>query len=423
MFIRAYNHNEMSSLSGDFHGLWQYLHLHPLFAAGIILLAGYYLGRLAGFVKLPEITGYIFAGLVIGKSFLHIIPHEVEASLGIFTQIALGLIALTIGGEFSLSKLKRLGKNVSIITMVQILLTFAAVAFALPFLGLPLPVALLAGAIASATAPAATVHIVQSLKAHGKFVDILYGVVALDDAGCVILFSVVFSFAGTMMGLEGGGHGVSGAVLHILLEIGIGSLAGFFIHRATCRRDSGNEILIVTLGFFFTCTVLVLGMGMSPLLTNMAAGAVLINLSPRNHRIFNVIMPLTPPLYAMFFVLAGMELDPVRFLDPRLLVLGLAFVLFRAMGKYGGVYAGCAMVGEEAGIRKYLGFCMLPQAGVAIGLMDIVSGMAAGPHAPPGIVEGIAALNGIVLMSVFINEIFGPPVSRFALIRGNRMEE
>ena len=281
----------MNGLFSEFHHLWEYLHIHPLFAAGVILIAGYYLGRLAGFIKLPEITGYIFAGLLIGKSFLHVVPHEVEKSLGIFTHIALGLIALTIGGEFSFSKLKRLGRDVSVITLLQILASFTAVSLGLTLLRLPLPVALLAGAIASATAPAATVHIVQTLKAHGKFVDMLYGVVALDDAGCVILFSVVFSFAGSMMGVSGGGHGVLSSIGHILLEIGIGALGGYMIHRATCRRNSENETLIVTLGFFFTYTVFVMGLGMSPLLTNMAAGTVLINLSPRNHRIFNIIMP------------------------------------------------------------------------------------------------------------------------------------
>jgi Kef-type K+ transport system membrane component KefB len=212
-----YNGHTMNELSYEIHHLWEYLHLHPLFAAGIILIAGYYLGRLAGFVKLPEITGYIVAGLIIGKSFLNVVPHEAEESLGVFTQIALGLIALTIGGEFSLSKLKRLGKDVAVITLVQILATFGAVSLILTLLKLPLPVALLAGAIASATAPAATVHIVQTLKAHGTFVDMLYGVVALDDAGCVILFSIIFSFAGTMLGVTPDGHGgVMTSVFHIM---------------------------------------------------------------------------------------------------------------------------------------------------------------------------------------------------------------
>lgn len=413
----------MNSLVHEIQHLWEYLHLHPLFAAGIILIAGYYLGRLAGLIKLPEITGYIFAGLLIGKSFLHIVPHEVEESLGVFTQIALGLIALTIGGEFSFGKLKRLGRDVAVVTLVQLVATFGAVTIVLYLLKLPLPIALLAGAIASATAPAATVHIVQTLKAHGTFVDMLYGVVALDDAGCVILFSVIFSLAGPMMGVSGADHGVLSAFGHLGLEIGIGILGGFFIHWATHRLRSKNETQIITLGFFFAYTVLVLGLGMSPLLTNMAAGTVLINLSPKNHRIFEALRPITPPLYAMFFVLAGMELDPTQFLDPKILLLGGAYIIFRAIGKYGGVYGGCRMVNTENRVKKYLGFCMLPQAGVAIGLMDIVSGIHLGPDAPAAIPGAIVALNSIILMSVFVNEILGPPISKYALIRGNNMEE
>lgn len=254
----------MNAVTSELHHLWEYLHIHPLFAAGIILVAGYYLGRLAGLIKLPEITGYIFAGLLVGKSFLHIVPHEVEASLGIFTHIALGLIALTIGGEFSFSKLKRLGRDVTIITVVQIAATFTAVALSLYLFRLPLPVALLAGAIASATAPAATVHIVQTLKAHGTFVDMLYGVVALDDAGCVILFSVIFSLSGSMLGISGADHGALSAIGHIFLELGIGAVGGYLIHRSTCKVRSENETQIITLGFFFVYTVLVMGLGMSP---------------------------------------------------------------------------------------------------------------------------------------------------------------
>ena len=295
----------MNEVTSEFQHLWEYLHVHPLFAAGVILVAGYYLGRLARVVKLPEITGYIFAGLLVGKSFLHIVPHEVEESFGVFTQIALGLIALTIGGEFSFSKLKRLGRDVAVITVIQIVATFTAVSLALWALKLPLAIALLAGAIASATAPAATVHIVQTLKAHGTFVDMLYGVVALDDAGCVILFSVIFSMAGSMLGISGGDHGILAALGHLLLEIGLGALGGYLIHQATCRIRSENEMQIITLGFFFSYTVLVMGLGMSPLLTNMAAGTVLINMSPRNHRIFKALRPITPPLYAMFFCTGG----------------------------------------------------------------------------------------------------------------------
>ena len=416
-----YNFRKRKKMFVELNHLIEYLHLHPLFAAGVILIAGYYLGRLAGLIRLPEITGYIFAGLLLGKSLFHIVPHEVERSLGVFTQIALGLIALTIGGEFSFTKLKRMGKNVAVITLAQILITFAAVAAVLTALGMPKPIALLAGAIASATAPAATVHIVQTLKAHGKFVDLLYGVVALDDAGCVLLFSVIFSVAGGMLGISGG-HSLLGSAVHLLSEVAIGAAGGFLIHAAVRKRRNENENMIITLGLFFCYTVIVMGLGMSPLLTNMAAGTVLINLSPRNHRLFRIIQPITPPLYAIFFVLAGMELEPAQFAQPAILLLGSAYVIARAAGKYSGVFAGCALVKEERHIRNYLGVCMLPQAGVAIGLVDIVTNMHLPAGTPASAAEGLRILNSVVLMSVFVNEIIGPPLSKFALIKGNRME-
>ena len=415
----------MDQLQETFTTIFGYLHqTNPeahaarlILATGFIFIIGYYLGRLAGLVKLPSITGYIVAGIFLGKAF-KIIPEHVEENLSVFIQIALGLIALTIGGEFSLSKLKRLGKEVIVITAVQILAAFSLVAGALFLFGVPLPISMLAGAIASATAPAATVHIVQTLKAHGKFVDYLYGVVALDDAGCVVLFSVIFSIAGGMMGVTGEGHGILFSLLHLVEEIGIGLLGGFLIHLATRKRNNSNERLIITLGIFLAYTGIALALKMSPLLTNMAAGAIIINLSPVNHRIFKDIQPLTPPLYALFFIMAGMELEPKAFLSLSTLGLGSIYIVMRAIGKYGGVYAGCKLARTDKKITNYLGFCMLPQAGVAIGLKEIVLTM----HVPPEMHHHLILLSNIILLSVFVNELIGPPISKFAIIRGNNME-
>lgn len=388
-----------------------------ILATGLIFIVGYYFGRVAGLVKLPEITGYIIAGIFLGKAF-SIIPEHIEENLSVFVDIALGLIALTIGGEFSLRKLKRLGKEVVIITVIQILGAFTLVTGALILFKVPPAIAMLAGAIASATAPAATVHIVQSLKAHGKFIDYLYGVVALDDAGCVILFSIIFSFASPMLGAAEAGHGFLFSMLHLLEEIVIGAIGGLLIFLATRNRKNGSERLIITLGIFLAYTGFALALGMSPLLTNMVAGAILINLSPKNHRIFKDIEPLTPPLYAIFFILAGIELEPRAFLSIETLTFGAIYILMRAVGKFGGVYAGCLLSRTDTRVRNYLGFCMLPQAGVAIGLKEIVMKM----HVSPEMVPWLIMLSNMILMSVFVNELIGPPVSKFAVIRGNRME-
>jgi Kef-type K+ transport system membrane component KefB len=260
---------------------------HPLFTVGIMLVMGYLIGTLAEKIKLPEITGFILAGLIMGSTVTGIVPHEMEESLKVVTEVALGLIALTIGGEFYWGKLKRMGKEVVIVTVIQIVLTFGIVSIGLFLFKMPLPFALLLGAIASATAPAATVAIVQSLRAHGVFIDYLYGVVALDDAGCVILLSIVFAIAsGMLFGdvavVEAAGHGSASVIGHALLEVFLsivaGIISGVIVHFSTWKKQNTNEIMIVTIGIVFLFTAMAVIFKLSPLLTNMAAGAVIINL-------------------------------------------------------------------------------------------------------------------------------------------------
>ncbi len=404
---------------------------HTLFTVGIMLVMGYFIGILAEKVKLPEITGFIVAGLIMGSTVTGIIPSHMEESLRVVTEVALGLIALTIGGEFYWVKLKRMGKEVVIITIVQIVMTFAVVSVGLFVFKMPFPFALLLGAIASATAPAATVAIVQSLRASGMFVDYLYGIVALDDAGCVILFGIIFAVASGILGGDaasaaGASHGgitvISHAFLEVFLSLLIGIVSGIAVHFSTWKKQNSNEIMIITIGMVFLFTAASVVFKLSPLLTNMAAGAVIINFSPKNHRIFRSLEPMTPPLYALFFVIAGTELNPAVLLQKDILIFGLIYIVLRAVGKYSGVYIGCRITEVKGVITKHLGLCMLPQAGVAIGLVLLVQ---ASPLIKTLTSEQILLVDrmvNIVLLSVFINELIGPPVSRYAIIKGNEME-
>ena len=397
---------------------------HPLFALGIILVVGYALGKLATKLGLPEITGFILAGIILGESVTGIVPHHLDEGLTLVTETALGIIALTIGGEFYAAKLKRLGAAIVVITIAQIVLSFGAVALGLWVFGLPLPFALIMGAIATATAPAATVAIVQSLRAKGKFVDMLYGVVALDDAGAVIIFGVIFA---VVSGIIGGGDAPAGElILHAFGEVGLslltGAISGFIMHHLLRKIRHQNQVLILTLGMLLVTTAIAIVFHLSPLLTNMAVGAVIINMSPENHRIFRVLEPFTPPIYALFFVIAGIELRPEILTQGSILILGSVYILARAAGKWGGVWLGALVSKTEPRIRNNLGTCMLPQAGVAIGLVLLV-------QASP-IVEGLSPENAafidtminIVLLSVFVNELAGPPLAKAAIIRGNNME-
>lgn len=397
---------------------------HPLFSLGVLLIIGYGLGKLAAKVRLPEITGFIFAGILMGDTVTGIIPHHMGEDLKLVTEVALGLIAITIGGEFYAAKLRRLGGAIVVITLVQIFVTFAVVTVALMVFRMPLPFALLMGAIASATAPAATVAIVQSLRARGKFVDYLYGVVALDDAGAVVLFGVVFAVAAGLLGT--GDHGAAHLVLHALREVGLslvaGAASGVLIHIFARRKTNSNEVLIITLGMLFITTAFAIIFDLSPLLTNMAAGAVIINLGPQNHRIFRFLEPFTPPIYALFFVIAGTELRPQILAQSEILLLGSVYILARAVGKYGGVYAGAAMSRVEPEIRQNLGICMFPQAGVAIGLVLLIQASPLTADLSAENVRLVDTMVNIILLSVFVNEVVGPPLSKAAIIRGNKME-
>lgn len=397
---------------------------HALFTLGMLLVFGYLIGKLVSRIKLPEITGFIIAGLLMGDSITGIVPHHMGENLKIITEVALGLIALTIGGEFYWVKLKRVGKEVVIITLVQLLASFATVTVGMTLFGIALPYALMLGAIASATAPAATVAIVQSLRATGLFVDYLYGVVALDDAGAVILFGVVFAVATSLLG-GSADHSAGIVILHALSEVFfsllVGAVAGFLIHRVT-RKKSTNEIMIITLGFVFLATAVAIVFNLSPLLTNMAAGAIIINLSPSNHRLFRILEPLTPPIYALFFVIAGTELQPGILVQSEILILGGVYIVTRALGKYFGVYLGSIAGQVRGSIRRYLGFCMLPQAGVAIGLVLMIQASPLSSHLPPDQVAIIDTMVNVILLSVFVNELIGPPISKYALIKGNEPE-
>ena len=387
------------------------LHDNLIFGVGALLLAGFAGGKIAARVRLPTISGYIVAGLLLGPSVLNVVPDHIVETLAPVPHIALGLIAITIGSEFRLAKLKQTGRNILIITTVQLLATFGAVAVALYAFGAPLPMALLLGAIASATAPAATVAIASELRARGPLVSTLFGVVALDDAFAITLFGFVMAFAAAMVG-GSADHGALAMILHPLREIaisvGIGLVFGYVVHRLVVNRRKSNEIIVIVLGFVLLTSGITISIHVSPLIANMMMGFALVNLSVKNTRVMRVLEPLSPPIYAAFFALAGTELD-VRTIAATG-VLGVAYLLARAAGKYGGAYLGAVAASESAITRKYLGMGLLPQAGVAIGLILVLQDTPAFTHLPY-----MGQMVNIVLASILVNEVVGPPLAKYAL--------
>ncbi len=397
----------------------QYFAHHVIFSTGLLLLVGFLFGQLSEKIKLPAITGYILAGVMIGDSGLKLIRHENMEMLFVLSEVTLSFIAVIIGGEFSFYKLKMYGKNIVILTLSQMFLTFFLVSFGLLFLGLPNYISFLLGAISAATAPAATVVIVQKLKAKGIFVDYLYGIVALDDAGTVILFSIAFAISTTLM--SGAELDLSHSLIHAFKEISysllIGIIGGIAIHYSTIRKRNMNEIKILTLGFIFLTTSISISLNLSPLISNMTLGMLLVNMNKKNVRILFSLEPLTPPLYAVFFAIAGTELNLRIFADSSILFAGILFISLRAVGKYYGIYFSALAMGLGKNIYKYLGFSLLPQAGVAIGLVLFVQASPIVIAAGPEVQESIGKMINIILMSVFINEIVGPPLSKLAIMK------
>jgi len=399
---------------------------HIVFSVGLLLFTGYFFGKLANKVKLPAITGHIVAGLILGESVLHLFPHTIALQLNSVTEIALGLIAITIGAEFDLVRLRKTGSRILIITLFEALFAFIAVFFALWAFGVDLRYALLLGAIATATAPAATVIIVRELRARGPFVDHLYGVVAFDDSVCVILFSIIFAVISPMlMGGAVTGYGVFIGIGHALGEILLSSLlglaAGFVFHFIVRKKHQPNEILIVSIAIIFLATSIAIALGLSLLIANMMLGATLVNLSSKNRRVFHVLEPITPPIFALFFILAGTELNLKVFTQVQVVFMGMIYLVARFAGKYSGAYTAAVLTKAPAAIRKYLGFCLFPQAGVAIGLVLFVQTSPVLMEAPPAVQSMLVLIVNVVLFSIFINELVGPSITRFGVTKGTSL--
>jgi hypothetical protein len=277
----------------------------------------------------------------------------------------------------------------------------------------------LLGAIAAATAPAATVVIVEKLKARGKFVDYLYGIVALDDAGTVIMFSLIFALstaliAGEAIHIQ---HSLVHAFTEIFSSIMIGAVGGIAIHFSASQKRNLNEVKIITLGILFLTTSISISLELSPLIAHMVVGMLLINIRKKNVRILTSLEPLTSPLYAIFFAIAGAELSIEIFRDTSVIMAGLIFILARAFGKYFGVFIPCTVFKLEKNLRNFLGLALLPQAGVAIGLVLFVQASPIILNASPEVQNQISKMINIVLMSVFFNELVGPPLSKLAILK------
>ncbi|MFC1899094.1 cation:proton antiporter [Chloroflexota bacterium] len=390
-------------------------------AIGTIIVIGFVGGMLTEKIKFPRITGYLIIGIVMSPSLLNIISAETIESLDIITNIALGVIAFLIGGSLHLDPLRRLGKSISWITPFQSVGAWIIVTILLAFLA-PLilgnsgttltqiyfPLAIIIGAISSATAPAATMAIIHEYKASGPFTTTLLAIVALDDAIAVVAFALAITVGKMMMDGTGSMSLYEILVLpvfHIMEAITIGVFSGFMLIYIARMVKSSNLKLIIVFGMIMLCSGTAEVLGVSSILANMASGFIVINISQKQE-LFFVVERIEDILYAMFFVLAGLHFDLgiIKIAG----VLAVLIVVSRYAGKYFGTMVGATIAHASSEVRKYLGFALLPQAGVALGLSLIAK------QTFPAF--GDIVVNAI-LASVIINEIITPSLTKYAILK------
>ena len=409
--------------------------MEVLLSLSIALFVGLMLSRVAKLVKLPAVTAYLVAGILIGPyllgSFgvkgLGFISMEDIQSYGILCDVALGFIAFSIGNEFRLSQLKKTGKQAAVIGIFQAVFTTLLVDAALIGLyfmipeKLPLPAAIVLGAVASATAPAATLMVVRQYKAKGPVTDILLPIVALDDAVGLVLFAISFGVAKALIS----GHvDVLSVVLEPVLEV-IGSLVlgavmGFLFHFCERFFHSRSKRLAMSVTFVLltvalsqvSFTVGRVHVAFSSLLVCMMLGTVFCNVCDFSEELMDRVDRWTAPLFILFFVLSGAELELSTFTDMIVVCIGLVYILFRCLGKYFGAGISSRITKCDPNIVKYLGITLWPQAGVALGMAMKAEEL--------GDVGSIVA--NITLFSVLVYELVGPFLTKVALLKAGEIK-
>ncbi len=402
--------------------------MSTLLSVSIALLVGLLMTRAFKPLRLPSVTAYLIAGVLIGPYCLGKLgvaglgfnSHEAVEALGLISDIALGFIAFAIGNEFRLDDLKKTGKQATIIGVFQALVATLFVDLALYGLHLLMPdkislaQAITLGAIATATAPAATLMVVRQYKAKGPLTDLLLPIVALDDAVGLIVFAVSFGIAKSFG--QGAVDFISvfvNPILEIVCSLGLGAIMGFVLTQLEKLFNSNTNRLNMSIAFVFLTVSLsmlkfqfgAIHIGFSSLLVCMMLGTVFCNICPLSHDIMERTDKWTSPIFAIFFVISGAELELDVFRDGAVVLVGVIYIIFRSLGKYFGTYISAKATKCSPSICKYLGITLLPQAGVALGMCALAMELGA---------EGVLIRN-ITLFAVLIYELFGPLFTRMAL--------
>jgi Kef-type K+ transport system membrane component KefB len=405
--------------------------LHPLAYVGILLLAGFVGGKIANRLNAPRVTGYLVAGMCLSPSALGVLDqHAVEVRFALITDLALAVIAFSIGGTLALRKLKRLGGPIFWIALAQscgaLVVSTALISWAFPgvsvaaaeagaFWDVHFPLALVIGAIGAATAPAPILAIVHEYRAKGPLTTVLLGVVALDDALAILFFAFAVGLGQSLMAhqLPSWWNSAVLPLASILLSVALGGGVGLCL-KGVVRLVARHEAMLgVVLGVAFLTAGLASSLGVSPLLAAMTLGFVVANFVKGSHDLFGLVESIEEPIFAIFFTFAGAHLD-LRLVQTAGL-LALFVIGGRFAGKLLGAWVGARISRAPRQIGRYLGYALLPKAGVTVGLVL----MARDVFGDSPVVE---IMINAVLASVVINELIAPFLVRIALRKAGEVE-
>jgi Kef-type K+ transport system membrane component KefB len=390
--------------------------MNELASLGLILLFALFAGHVGKLLRLPEVTGYIGAGVVVGPYVFGWVSHENLETLGVFSEVALGLILFSIGSVFEFSRMRATGGVIATITLIESTLAAVLVTGGMLMAGQSWAVALLLGAIAIETAAASTLMVMRECNSAGPLTDTLTGVIGINNVLCLLAFSIVA--AGLQ--LTGGGinpsdwyalySAVYPLVWQIVGSLALGFLVGVLLAMWSKHVVEKGETLILLTGCVLLCVGVAHVLGVSPLIATLAVGMTMVNLSAESRRLFQALGQTDPPLYAIFFVIAGADLN-VNLLT-SIGLLGAIYVIGRLGGKLVGPWLATRRASLPQSVRKSLGLAMLSQAGLAIGLTITIG------HRFPDIAP---VVNTIVLASVVIFELIGPLSAKMALARSGEI--
>lgn len=395
----------------------------------VILLTGLAFGKLSKILNIPNVTGYLLGGFLIGPGLLTLLFSDFPGIIGtdfihalkIIADIELAFIAFSIGAEFKLEYLKRLGPAPIIIAFLESFFAVVFITLGLLMFGFPLYIALAFGAVGGATAPAATVMVIRQYKAKGPLTEMIYSVVAIDDASGLIFFGIVTAIIKIITGQSSGDLGwlIVLPVIEILASIVFGLVLGYGLKLMTeWFTGRGNRISIVVALVFFAIGLarfvnVEFGFGLSSLMAGMAMGTIFTNTSKHVDQVMPLVERVTPPFVILFFVLAGADIQLNNFSLAAIAIL-VIYLVFRVGGKIFGSFLGARISKAGKQVERYLGFGLLPQGGIALGLsilmLDIIPSSL-------GLLYDGGLLRVVIIGAVFISEIFGPILLKEVLIR------